>query len=300
MSKTITVYGDCMLDSYVRCTPIRVSPEAPVLICKKETLTYAPGGAANVAADINSFGLDARLIGVQGTDEARDNLVAALGRHDISCKYLVGVVDWKTIEKCRFVDARGQQLLRLDTELENAKLSFSTQDTLQTYLCRTAGETDTLVISDYNKGTVTPELAQFAIHKFRSRGSYTIVNGKPDKLLSYRGANVLVYNLAEAIAAVQFGSGTDVISLARMLYERLDRTTDILITLGAEGMVHYNADGPITIDAVPTNVVDVTGAGDSVIAYVAAAGYCDREVLEGAAQYAAETISSSRIERNRI
>ena len=283
MNKTIAVFGDCMLDTYVQVTPTRISPEAPVLICKKGEEYHCPGGAANVAANIQTgFGLDVRLIGVQGTDEIRCKLVRTLDSYKISWKYLAGVVDWQTIEKRRFVDDLGRQILRLDTEIENAKLSAAIENELREYLCEASEETDGLVISDYGKGTCTPDLIKYAIQSFRSREKYVIVNGKPNKLASYVGANLLVYNLSEAAAAwAQFGdyawNGTDVPSLAGMLRKRINsfpqaastRKTDVLITCGAEGMILWDMTGFWAQKAIPIKIADVTGAGDTVVATIA-------------------------------
>jgi len=307
MSKIITVFGDVMLDTYVDCVPTRVSPEAPVLICKKEAERYCPGGAANVAANIKGLGLDVRLIGVWGPDDTHDNLQNAFAMHQIPLNDMVTMCAWDTIEKCRFVDQSGRQILRLDTEIVNIQLSQPAELAIKNRLSQAAEETDSLVISDYGKGTCNSDLIKHAIQLFRSREKYVIVNGKPDKFLSYLGAHLLVYNLQEAAAAwAQHGdepwNGTDVPSLAGMLRKRINslsqtphtRKTNVLITCGADGMVLWSVTGFWTQKAIPVKIADVTGAGDTVVSTIAAtigSGDTWPMILKEAAIRAAEVVS---------
>jgi D-beta-D-heptose 7-phosphate kinase/D-beta-D-heptose 1-phosphate adenosyltransferase len=311
--KTVCVFGDVMLDTWVHCSPTKISSEAPVLICTREKETYSPGGAANVAANIKcGFGLDVELIGVLSGDNVGCTLIECLNTHSIGHKLMVEAGYWVTIEKRRFVDGLGRQMLRLDTEGrldQHAKLSHTAQVHLRDSLDVACERADTLVISDYGKGTCTPELIEYALKQFRTRGKYTIVNGKPDKLPCYRGADLLIYNLSEAAAAwTQFGNqswnGTDVASLAGMLYNfmhqplfrdygktPLETGPDILITCGDQGMELWKADGPWRQEAVPVKVADVAGAGDTVVATIATYGRCDKEVLGVAAMCASEVVS---------
>lgn len=304
MGKSICVFGDLMLDTYVQCTPIKVSSEAPVLICRSGETTYAPGGAANVAANIKTgFGIDVALVGVMNEDQIGKRLQDCLREHSIGFGWSVISENWTTIEKRRIVDTQGRQILRLDTE--NPGHTTQHIATLQGALMTVLKDNSisTLVISDYGKGTCTPELTTEAIRRFRMAGKYVVVNGKPDKLLSYRGTNILVYNLAEAEAAWAQVAGNDawlnraIPDLAMKLYNWLNgvlppaQRTDVLITCGAQGMVFCNADGWYTQDAVPVKLADVAGAGDTVVATIAAHGYCDKGVLKKAATLAAEVVS---------
>jgi rfaE bifunctional protein kinase chain/domain len=309
VNKTICVLGDVMLDTYVHVTPIRVSSEAPVMICRQGMETYAPGGAANVAANIRiGFGNSVCLVGIQGCDSAHTKLIKSLLEYNLCSGYLLGLPGWQTIEKRRFVDDCGRQMLRIDTEVADFVLSEGEVGRLMEYIDRAYLTSDVLVGSDYGKGTCNAKLLNYAVQQFRSNGKYTIVNGKPDKLLTYRGAHLLVYNLAEAAAAwAQFGddkwNGTDVASLAGMLYKWLngvlskDHRTDILITCGDRGMVLWDNNGPWWQDAIPVRVADVCGAGDTVVATLASYGYPEigsrakRELLKAAAENAAEVVS---------
>jgi D-beta-D-heptose 7-phosphate kinase/D-beta-D-heptose 1-phosphate adenosyltransferase len=300
MSKTVTVFGDVMLDTWLRCNPVKVSPEAPVLVCKRSGTMYSPGGAGNVAANLKmGFNVNVRLVGLQGTDEAHRHLLAALDVYGIPSKYLAGMVGWQTIEKCRIIDDLGRQMLRLDTELQSPEVPDHVQRNMNAHLHVGSQETDGLVISDYGKGTCTPALIRCAIQEFRDRGKYVIVNGKPERLMSYRGANLLVYNLAEAKEAwYRFGTGAeieDTRSLASALWHALNSgshdATELLITCGDKGMLHWDGVNAREAEAIAVPVADVCGAGDTVVATIAATGYCNLNVLREAAVNAAEVVS---------
>ena len=298
--KTITVFGDVMLDTWLRCNPVKVSPEAPVLVCRRNGETYSPGGAGNVAANLKvGFNVNVRLVGLQGAGAEHTHLLHALEIYCIPSKYLVGMVGWQTIEKCRIVDDLGRQLLRLDTELESPDIPDFIQRNMNTHLHIGSSETDGLVISDYGKGTCTPALLRCAIQEFRDRGKYVIVNGKPERLMSYRGANLLVYNFAEATAAwKQFGNQkliATVADLADALWLVLNSgsyySTELLITCGDKGMVHWDGVNARCAEAIAVPVADVCGAGDTVVATIAAFGRCDLDVMHDAAVNAAEVVA---------
>lgn len=301
--KTVCVFGDIMLDTYVHCIPTKVSSESPVLVCRYERRSCCPGGAGNVAANLKvGFGYNVKLVGMIGEDYNGD-LLTSLFKYQGIEDFTIKSRDWTTIEKRRFVDQSGRQMLRVDTEgLPTVQPNYALLDMAQD------DNIDTLVISDYGKGTCTPESIVFAIKVFRDRGKYVIVNGKPDNLPHYYWANLLVFNLAEAEAAwEQFGPGSgnyeqwngrDIASLAGMLYKFInggvtirENKTDVLITCGDLGMELWNSEGPWRQSAIPVKVADVAGAGDTVVATIAAHGECNRGILKIAATLAAEVVS---------
>jgi D-beta-D-heptose 7-phosphate kinase/D-beta-D-heptose 1-phosphate adenosyltransferase len=236
---------------------------------------------------------------LQGNDAIHKTLIDTLAAHGIPTKYMVEDPAWVTIEKRRFVDGLGRHLLRLDTEIENPEVPEAIQANLNAHLHVASQECDTLVISDYGKGTVTAALARCAIQEARDRGKYVIVNGKPDRLLNYRNASLLVYNFAEATAAWnQFGNQkliATVADLAEALYKRLNagghELTEVLITCGDQGMVLWDGVKARCAAAIPVKVADVTGAGDVTVATIAAFGYCNLDVMHDAAVNAAEVVS---------
>jgi len=150
---------------------------------------------------------------------------------------------------------------------------------------------DTLVISDYAKGTCSPELIKQTIRLFRD--NFVVVNGKPVNLPHYKGASLIIFNFKEAQLAYQQHIYKDKINDPLMLGRSLQTFTgsDILITLGAEGMLWTTRAREEKIAAVPAPVADVTGAGDTVTATIALRGRCSITVLNEAAKNAAAVVA---------
>ncbi len=304
MKPAICVFGDVMLDTYVRCNPDRISSEAPVIIAKEVERTFAPGGAANVAVSCAlGFGVSTAVVGIVGVDAEGDILETCLIDHSVSTDYLVADPKWQTIEKTRFVDSLRRQMLRVDRD-GHSELTTAVENTLRDRLTQLAVECDCLVISDYDKGTCSPSLIAFAIEQFRQNGKYIVVNGKPNNFLWYAGASVLIFNLKEAAEANKlYGAdpwnGTDVVSLAGMLHNILWREmrhnpepkTEVLITMGESGMVWWAGNDFQVAKATPVEVADVTGAGDTVTATLACHRQCNADILKVAADNAAEVVS---------
>lgn len=297
MSQSICIFGDAMLDVYVHCNPDRVSSEAPVIIAREVKRSYAPGGAANVAASLTEgFGLPVKLAGFVGDDQGKARLVQCLIAHGIDPDNLVTVDSWKTIEKTRFVDGLHRQMLRVDTENPVTQPDPQAENLLGVRLSHLVNICDTLIISDYAKGTCTPRLMRTVLGLFREAGKFIVANGKPQNFSMYAGASVLILNYSEAVQAHKLYcqgepyNGTDFVSLAGMLHKRLESDTDILITMGDKGMVWWSGNDFRVVPAIPVEVADVTGAGDTVTATIAAHGGISPEILEQAAINAAEVV----------
>jgi D-beta-D-heptose 7-phosphate kinase/D-beta-D-heptose 1-phosphate adenosyltransferase len=306
-----------MLDTWVKCKPSHLSSEYPIPICKVEKEICEPGGAANVAASIqNGYGIDVELIGLVGYDKREEALRKSLVDLGVSGLSLIASHAWNTIEKRRFVDELGRQFgLRLDTEDRFDLVNHpSLWCEVQEQIVKLSKTCDVLVISDYNKGTCTEQLVQEAIALFHQEGKYTIVNGKPAHFNWYTGADLVVFNQTEAAVVWRdYFLGCDIDNSFSVLAETIKNCLDsnpigcraeVLITLGAAGMVYVNKEGQIyELPAEPANVADVAGAGDVVVSTIAANGRCDEGVLSDAAYCAADAISrygTSRIDAERL
>lgn len=260
----VLIAGDVMLDRYWLGPSARISPEAPVPVVKVEAVEERPGGAANVAANLAALGAQARVLGVTGDDEAAAALERKLLRLGVACE-LLRQPGQATIAKLRVL-SRNQQLLRLD--FEDGFPHFEPTLLQQRFEVHLAA-CDVVVLSDYQKGAL--RAIEHLIAAARAAGKPVLVDPKDRDFQRYRGATGLTPNLAEFEAVV--GSCPDLETLVRR-GEALRRElalTALLITRGEQGMTLLHAgNAPLHLAARAREVYDVTGAGDTVIATLAA------------------------------
>lgn len=261
----LLVVGDVMLDRYWSGPAKRISPEAPVPVVHVSEHEDRLGGAGNVAANIAHLGCQVGLAGVVGNDQPGEAVQRLLAERAIHSALHVQTVS-PTITKLRVL-AQHQQLLRLDFEESLAGLdSGELHRRCQAQLTQMTA----LVLSDYAKGTLqaAPALIQMA----RERGVPVIVDPKGDDFRRYRGASVLTPNLAELERIVGPCSSDRILrEKAEALRAELDLTA-LLVTLGERGMLLLSANAaPLHLPARAQDVFDVTGAGDTVVAVLAAA-----------------------------
>lgn len=273
----VLVVGDVMLDRYWDGTTNRISPEAPVPVVRVEGESERVGGAANVAANVVALGAAATLIGGTGRDAAAARLEELCTSRGIVAKFLRDA-DSETTIKLRVL-SQHQQLLRLDFEPTAA--AYDTRR-LEEAFAASLGESDVVVLSDYGKGFVAD--SRRLIRAARDAGRRVIVDPKSDDFSRYRGAHLVTPNFAEFEACV--GRCAD----EQDLHERgvsLCREHDIdalLITRGEHGMTLVAPGGPpTTLKAKARDVFDVTGAGDTVCAVVAAALAAGAKLTEAVA-----------------
>jgi rfaE bifunctional protein kinase chain/domain len=267
----VVILGDVMLDRYWWGNVSRLSPEAPVPVVEKQRSSAAPGGAANVAANVASLGGRPRLVGVVGADEAGGELSADLRRRDISDEHLVIASLRPTTVKTRIV-AVSQHVVRVDEEDRSPVAQSVAARLAERTLALLAGA-QALVISDYAKGTLGPELLQRVIRAARARHAQVVVDPKGHDYARYAGASLICPNRSEALAAARVSADEpDAVARAghRLLESGIAET--VLVTLGEAGMLLFERDGrPTAIAALARAVYDVTGAGDTVIAAVSLA-----------------------------
>jgi rfaE bifunctional protein kinase chain/domain len=279
-SRRILVVGDVMLDKYVKGAVDRISPEAPVPVVNVLSENFVPGGAANTAANIRTLGGHAILIGIIGNDPAGDAFLNTIDKLEISPAHMVRNSSWRTIQKIRIV-GQNQQLLRLDYET-SATSSPLTLAPIQKH-CSSVPKVEAIIISDYAKGTLDETVTKDLIELARSHGIKVIIDPKPEHKNWYRGAFLITPNRSEAEGMVgrRLLCEEDVEWAGKKLRQELD--CNVLITLGAEGMLLFQTTGETTsISAQPREVFDVSGAGDSVIATLTMALSANISLLESA------------------
>ena len=259
----ILVAGDLMLDQYWFGPTSRISPEAPVPVVKVTRTTARAGGAANVATNLAGLGALTTLAGVVGDDPNGSHLTELLNELGIESDLYKSMCP--TITKLRVL-SRNQQLIRLDTE---DNYSSADAEALAVIVGRHLVQQDVCVLSDYAKGSLadTPALVQLC----RQHDVPVLADPKGVDFSVYKGVTVLTPNLAEFEAVVGESANDDeLIAKAQTLRDKLD-IQYLVITLSERGMMIVSDDDqPEMLPAKAREVFDVTGAGDTVIATLAA------------------------------
>ena len=272
----ILVVGDIILDEYIVGNASRLSPEAPVPIVEIQQRNYAMGGAANVAANIKSFGGTVFLGGVVGSDLPGQIIQRELLANGIGTDGILIVSNRPTTIKTRIV-AGQQQIVRLD--LENRKtLEQIEEEKLFNWIERVIQVSDVCVISDYAKGVISPSIASKFIKYANDAKKNIIVDPKGINYTKYVGATVLTPNFAEAMQVANLNRENsldlDIETIGKCLLNILPNS-HILITRGGDGMSlfqrnqndikHYHIESDLR------QVYDVSGAGDTVVSMLALA-----------------------------
>ncbi|MFT4047674.1 MAG: D-glycero-beta-D-manno-heptose-7-phosphate kinase, partial [Solimonas sp.] len=264
----VLVAGDVMLDRYWVGPTSRISPEAPVPVVRVHKDETRPGGAANVALNIASLGAQAGLLGVVGDDEAARRLEQETQARGIATHF-VATARAPTITKLRVL-SRNQQLIRLDFEEELAEVGAFDGAALQARYAEALAACGGVVLSDYGKGTLRDVAA--LVRTARAQGKAVLVDPKGTDWQRYRGATLLTPNLSEFEAvAGHCRDEAELVRKAEALRAELELDA-LLITRSEHGMTLIEPGAPaLHIPTEAREVFDVTGAGDTVIATLAAA-----------------------------
>lgn len=263
----ILVVGDLILDKYYHGSVTRISPEAPVPVVLKEYEKIVPGGAANVANNLKKLGARVSLAGITGNDNNGWLLASILKEENIPAHMLTG--DKPTVTKIRIIGEH-QQICRLDVEKEGP-MAKETLDEFSELLEDLIAESDLVVLSDYNKGLINKESCKTIFSAAGAVKVPVIIDPKKKDWELYRGAFLVTPNLKEfrEICHRLQLDDEDLVRSGQSLREKYD-LTHLLVTLSAKGMMLINGEGHHHITTVKKEVFDVSGAGDTVIATLAA------------------------------
>jgi rfaE bifunctional protein kinase chain/domain len=271
----VLVVGDVMLDRYWFGAVDRISPEAPVPVVRITREEERSGGAANVAYNAVTLGAQASLLTVVGEDEASHKLETLVGKTGIQTHFGRDA-DLKTTVKLRVI-GRQQQLLRVD--FENTPKSELLASQTATF-ARLLPAHDAVLFSDYGKGGLAHVSDMIA--QAKTEGKPILIDPKGSDYSRYRYADVITPNRAELQQVVGAWSSEDELrTKAQQLREQLQLKA-VLLTRSEEGMTLFDAQGQLHVSAQAREVFDVTGAGDTVIATMAAlvgAGVSLRDAL---------------------
>lgn len=273
----VLVVGDVMLDHYIAGQVKRISPEAPVPVVSVAKRWSVPGGAANVARNLVRLGVDVAVAGVVGVDAAANDLRAALAAEGIA-DGLTASASRRTTCKTRVL-AQGQQLMRLDEEV-CAPLSAEEAEALKTGVLSLLQGRQAVILSDYAKGVLLEaangvNLCRVVIDEAHRMGIAVLVDPKGSDWQRYAGAHCVTPNAGEFDVACGLEPGVKLDrpkreSLAADLRARygIER---LLVTRGPKGMALFSpGEAPVYCRATVREVADVSGAGDTAIATLAA------------------------------
>lgn len=320
----VVVVGDVMLDHFLIGHVGRLSPEAPVPVVEYRADEYRLGGAANVASNVRALGGSPHLVGVVGADATADLLRAELSRGHLDAAGLLVDRERQTTRKVRVITERRQQVARIDYE-SAAAVGTDVEAALADHVARAVAGADVVIVSDYNKGVVSPGVMRVVIDGARAANRPVLVDPKIPHLDFYAGATLVTPNHHEAELATHAAIRThdDARRAARRFRERA-RCQSVLITWGEHGM--WLLDGPEldgmdtvkdgdqwiraehALPAVAREVADVTGAGDTVVATLALALASGATLIEAAtianhaagisvAKFGPATVSSAELQQ---
>jgi len=278
--RNVLVLGDVMLDEFVWGDVTRISPEAPVPVVDVRRESVHLGGAANVLANLVALGARGSVVGVVGNDAAGERLRTGL------CE--LGTVDQLVVDETRpsttktRIIAHSQLVVRADRE-SRVPVTAKVEDQILTSLKQALKHADAFVISDYDKGVVTPRILR-EILPLAYEQVPVLVDPKLRNFNSYRPATLVTPNHFEALRMSDSEDQSDDGSLhaAKVIREKLGCDA-VLITRGDRGMMLLEAgDNAVFVETAAREVYDVTGAGDTVIAALAGALASGATMLEAA------------------
>jgi len=267
--KRVLVVGDLMMDRYVGGKVERISPEAPVPILNPLTEEIRAGGAGNVALNLAGLGLNVAISGYVGEDEDRDRLVSLLSGRGIDTAAIVTLSDRPTVTKTR-ITAGHHQVLRVDSE-DLKDIGAEDRERLLNAV-KAQLPADAIVLSDYAKGALAPDVCKTIISAARQSGTPVLVDPKGLDFSKYGGATVITPNLAELsrAAGVPPGNQNALIQASRTFIERLGLQF-LVLTRGPDGINLIDSRQTLHSPARAREVFDVSGAGDTVVACITAA-----------------------------
>jgi D-beta-D-heptose 7-phosphate kinase/D-beta-D-heptose 1-phosphate adenosyltransferase len=286
-SSRVAVLGDIMLDRYLIGDTERLSPEAPVPVVTVAERHAALGGAANVAANVVALGAHCLLVGVVGDDVDGAAIRQELAVARLEDRFVQTVAGRPTTSKTRII-ARGQQIVRIDDEVDTL-LEGQDLSRLVAAAREALADADALLLEDYNKGTLSPGVIASVMEVAKRRGIPIVVDPKYRQFFEYAGATVFKPNRRELESAL--GAAVDLQNGNALpgVLSRL-KVDNLLVTLGSEGMVLVTKDGALTqIPSIARQIYDVSGAGDTVTAWLGTALAAGASIREAAqlANYAA-------------
>lgn len=267
----IVVLGDLMLDRYLWSTVDRISPEAPVPIAKVEKETITLGGAANTVYNLCSLGVKVEVVGLIGDDSSGRQVLDILANQKVGLQGLIIDPARPTTVKTRIMSGN-HQMIRFDNEV-----TFDIDEVIRKKLMISMSNimdgTKILVVSDYSKGLISNKLAVQIISMAKKKNIKALVDPTPQSFLKYKHSYLVKPNKKEAETVVNQKMADDYLDLhqfGQKIIKKLN-TEIVFITLGKDGIAVIDShNGVFRIPTAAREVYDVSGAGDTVMAALAA------------------------------
>ncbi|MFR9523556.1 MAG: bifunctional D-glycero-beta-D-manno-heptose-7-phosphate kinase/D-glycero-beta-D-manno-heptose 1-phosphate adenylyltransferase HldE [Rikenellaceae bacterium] len=266
----VVVVGDLMLDTYHIGNVKRISPEAPVPVVRVTRSYSVLGGAANVARNLIGLGAIPSVVGVVGDDVNGGVVRDMFAELNVDCA--LSLSSSPTITKTRII-GNDQQVVRIDFEHDQCRLGATTEAELIKAIVSRIPLCDIVVISDYNKGVCTETLCQEVIEAARAANKPTVIDPKGTHWTKYCNATIVTPNLKELSDVVGGELGNDDEQIRQAAGAILDcyNIDSLLVTRSEKGMSYVSPVQNIVIPTEAREVFDVSGAGDTVVATLAAA-----------------------------
>jgi rfaE bifunctional protein kinase chain/domain len=265
----VLIIGDIMIDSYLWGRVDRISPEAPVPIVQVEKRDFRPGGAANVALNVQALGAKVSLCAIVGKDADGTRLLDILRECQIDASGVAQSEERLTTIKHRII-AASHHLLRVDQESDHP-LSSAEEKVVSRHILAKLEQCDVVIFEDYDKGLITPSLIKTVVEACIQKGIPTVVDPKKRNFMAYEKVSLFKPNKKEILEGLKLdglSSHEEIEKGVDLLKEKLG-CERVLLTLSEKG-VFFDAHGSrFYIPAHPRAIADVSGAGDTVVAIAA-------------------------------
>jgi len=276
----VAIIGDMMLDGYLWGEVNRISPEAPVPIVEIDNEFFRFGGAANVALNIAKLGANAIPFGLLGNDENANIFKKLISNENISSEFLLQDTLRPTTTKTRVISS-GQQIVRIDKESKK-QISDKLEMTLFNSLNANINNIDAIILEDYNKGVLSKLLITKIIELANSNNKIITVDPKFENFFNYKNVTVFKPNIRETENSfgIKISSNEEIENIGFRLLEKIS-SKFLLLTLGAKGMAIFEKGKPmLLIQTKARKVLDVSGAGDTVISTLTVALLAGTSIME--------------------
>ena len=268
--RRVAVIGDLMLDAYLYGDVSRISAEAPVPIVRTISEKQVAGGAANVAVNLAVLGCAVAMVGLTGRDDASDQLKEVMrAAGEVDCRGIIASPRRRTTRKMRVIGAH-QQMVRIDHE-DLSPCDIEEAEIFAAAASRAIDAAEVVVLSDYGKGVFSDPFLRHCLDAARAAGKTVIVDPKRNDYSASRGATLITPNRKELTEATGISCEDDAGAARAAAAACAASGANILLTRSEKGMSYYPVVGsPLHMPTVARDVFDVSGAGDTVVAAMAA------------------------------